>query len=72
MAAVREPEHALGGKAGSWREANSPLFINLGAVFLERVMIGDVEERGLNQKSLEKSCAQLFQASALLVSVIRS
>lgn len=69
MVAVREPEQTpLYSKRGSWNEVSSPYFMN----FLDGVMGGDVEEGGLNQKNLVKSCAQSFQVSAGLDSVTKS
>lgn len=59
MVAVREPEQTpLYSKTGSWNEVSSPYFMN----FSDGVMGGDVEEGGLNQKSLEKSCARHFRS----------
>lgn len=72
MVAVREPEQTLYSEAGGWSEASSPYFINPGAVFLEGAMGRGVEEKGLNQKRLEKSCAWSFQVSVGLDSVTRS
>lgn len=72
MVAVREPEQTLYSEAGGWSEASSPCFMNPGAIFLEGAMGGSVEEKDLNQKGLEKSCAWSFQVSVGLVSVTRS